>query len=145
MESKSNLKIVIILLVIIMVITGGFCSVIYLNKVLPVKINLEGFEKSSEQNGLIKIDDISETGNNYRIDGSFIKPDIGKYKLYVSIDDLEGNIKYYKTQINSEDNTFFTIIRKSMIKSKSKIGVLYMCDNEKIIIETNNIIGGEND
>ena len=144
-DEKANFKLVIILLTILIIGTLGFCFLIYIDKVIPVKLNVDNYTILDEENNLCKIDSITESGNNYKIDGSILNDDIKIYELYISVENPKGKVKFYRTNIDVKNNTFLAIIKKNKVKQNSKINIVYMCDDDEFLIKTNNVLGVENE
>ncbi len=145
-EEKSNVnnKLIIILLIILMIAIIGFCILIFLDKILPVNLDTKGF-KTDESGELCMINNISDYGNNYKIEGKFLKDDVETYELYISVKNPNEKTKYYRTQIDKAENEFISVIRKNNINENSKLGLVYMCDEEKLLIESDKGLGGKNE
>ena len=144
-NEKANFKLVIILLIIVIIGTLGFCFLIYIDKIIPVKLNVDNYTIIDEDSELCKIDSITESGNNYKIDGSILKDDIKIYELYISVENPKGKVKFYRTNIDVKNKTFLAIIKKNKVKQNSKISIVYMCDDDEFLIKTNNVLGVENE
>ena len=140
--SNPNTIIVYTILIVTIAITGLFCFLVYYNKVLPKKIDVETFTKSNDEL-ICKIINITNNGNYIEIEGKYLK-DVKKYEIYVGVENNTGEIEFYKTQ-KEDENTFFANIKKSKINNNSSIKIAYMCDNEKILIDTNKIVGENNE
>lgn len=140
-NENVSFKLVIILLIILIIGTLGFCCLIYIDKVIPVKLNVEDYTILGEENELCKIDSITESGNNYKIDGSILKNDIKIYEMYLSVEEPNGKVKFYRTNIDVDNKTFLAIIKKNTVEPNCKINIVYKCDDEKILIKTNNVLG----
>ena len=90
---EANLKIVLILLIVLFFASLIFCAVIYLDKIMPVNIDIDSFSVD-ESGGLCKITSVIKSGNNYEIRGEFLKDDIKSYELYIAVENQKRRNRY---------------------------------------------------
>ena len=72
MKKEASFSLVIILLILLAFLSLAFCGIIYMDKIIPVKLNIANFDVD-ESNELCKINSIEKLENNYKIEGNFLK------------------------------------------------------------------------
>lgn len=131
---------IVIFFVLTILFAVLLCLLEYYNQIRVIHFDLGGFEKT-ELSEKTKIIDISETDNYFKVKGQIIA-EIDSYKIDLALEDDVGNIGMYKTQYDKANNQFYTVIPKKYIEDEKTIYIVYMCNNENILIKTDVTLGG---
>ena len=132
--------VIIVFIVIVIIFTVLLCFLEYYNQIRVTYFSLDNFEKSDSQE-TIKIVEIQELENYYKIRGQ-INEEIITYKIDIGIENEKGKIGMHKTQYDITNNQFYTYIPKKYAIGAKTIYIVDMCNNQNVLIKTDNIIGG---
>lgn len=140
-KENFDMKLVALFISLVVLFGIGFCFLMYDNQVRTIKFNLQGY-KTTESTEKASITQISETEKYLKVEGQ-VHDNIITYQVYVGLEDEEGNMKMYKTE-GCDDNKFYTLIKKKNLEKKATINIIYMCNDQKIVIKTDQMIGEKN-
>lgn len=134
---------IIIFIIMAILFAVGICFLEYYNQIKIVQFSLEDFEITDreEKANVLKV---SEIEDYFTVEGQVLT-DLKSYQINVGIEDEIGKIQMHKTHFFKPMHQFRAVIPKKDVQSEKIIYIVYMCNDEKILIKTHETLGGENE
>lgn len=121
----------------------GICFLEYYNQTKIVHFGLDDFQITDreEKANVLKV---SETGDYFTVEGQVLV-DLKSYKINIGIENQAGEIQMHKTHFFRPMHQFRAVIPKKEVPEEKTIYIVYMCNDEKLLIKTHETLGGENE
>lgn len=134
---------ILIFMIITILFAGGVCFLEYYNQIKIVDFSLEDFEVT-DQEEKANILNVAELADYFTIEGQVLT-DLKSYKINIGIEDENGNIRMHKTSFFKAMHQFRAVIPKKDVQGEKTIYIIYMCNDEKLVIKTHQTLGGVNE
>lgn len=118
----------------------AFCFLEYYNQIKTVYFSLDDFEITDQQEKA-NVLEVIETEDYFKVVGQVLT-DLKSYKMDIGIEDEKGEIQMHKTHFFRTMHQFCGLIPKKDIQGEKTIYIVYMCNNEKLLIKTDQTLGG---
>ena len=140
-ESKEvNQNFIIVSLVVVVVFAILFCVIVYNNQIRTIHFSLEDFQIEEAENEKAILTNISKQEEWIRVDGKYFD-ELQSYEIYIGIENEEKDISMYKTELLKDEKMFYSIIPSKKVSENSYVKIIYMCNDEKIVINTERTVG----
>lgn len=131
---------ILIFMIITILFAIGVCFLEYYNQIKIVDFSLEDFEVT-DQEQKANILNVAELTNYFTVEGQVLT-DLKSYQINIGIEDANGNIRMHKTHFFKPMHQFRAVIPKKDVQGEKTIYIIYMCNDEKLVIKTHQTLGG---
>ncbi len=138
---EKTLVIVFLMMAILFAI--GICFLEYYNQIKTIYFSLDDFEVTDREEKA-NVLQVSEAEDYFIIEGQVLV-DLKSYKINIGIEDETGEMQMHKTHFFRPMHQFRGVIPKKDVSEEKTIYIVYMCNDEKILIKTHETVGGENE
>lgn len=140
-ETKEiNQNFIIIAVILLIGFAILFCVLVYYNQIRTINFSLEDFQIEESENEKAILTNISKQEEWIRIEGKYFN-EVESYEIYIGIEDQNKNISMYKTEMLKDEKMFYSVIPEKKVSENSYIKIIYKCNNEKIVINTDRMVG----